>query len=249
MKNAAPLVLHAPSSVLSLRHGLTWVVLAFSAGAVNAGAFLWASRFVSHVTGTVTGLGTSAASLSAVWESTFLVLSFVLGAMGSVLALQARTLRGEPARHAAPLVVAAVLISAVAAIGSTGFAHDEARELLLLGVLGFAMGLMNASVASSTALSVRTTHMTGPASDLGVHLGVAFFSSGEERSKALRMAALRGGKMAAFAGGALLMVPVVREVGALGLLVPASLILFSAHRSFRAAVDSSLALSTRKVTS
>lgn len=240
-------VLHDATSVLSLRHGLTWVLLASSAGAVNAGAFLWAERFVSHVTGAVTRLGTG--TWSAVLESAFLLVSFILGAVGSVLALQARALRGLPARHALPLVVTSLLVSAVALVGHTGFAFSEGRELILLGVLGFAMGLMNASVASSTALAVRTTHMTGPASDFGVSLGVAFFATGAERVSALKVAALRGSKVLGFIAGALLMVPLASTLGSLALFAPAAFILLAAHRSFGLADLSSSSLATRKVTS
>ncbi len=240
-------ILHDAASVLSLRHGVTWVLLALSAGAVNAGAFVWAERFVSHVTGAVTRLGTG--SWSAVLESAFLLLSFVLGAVASVLSLQARTLRGARARHARPLVVVAGLVGAVALVGRTGFADSEGRELILLGVLGFAMGLMNASVASSTELAVRTTHMTGPASDFGVHLGVAFFASGGARVQALKVAALRGSKVLGFLGGALLMVPLAGAVGSLSLLVPAALIVLAAHRSFRLTDSSSFPVVNRKVTS
>lgn len=240
-------VLHDAASVLSFRHGLTWVLLALSAGAVNAGAFLWADRFVSHVTGAATRLGTG--SWSAVLESAFLLLAFILGAVASVRALQARTLRGLPARHALPLVVTSALVSGVALVGHTGFASSEGRELILLGVLGFAMGLMNASVASSTALAVRTTHMTGPASDFGVNLGVAFFASGAERVQALEVAALRGTKVLGFVAGALLMVPLAGALGSLALVAPAACILLAAHRSFGLADLSSSSLTTRKVVS
>jgi len=37
-----------------------------------------------------------------------------------------------------------------------------------MALLAFAMGLMNATVATTTSLAVRTSHMTGPASDFGV---------------------------------------------------------------------------------
>ncbi len=72
----------------------------------------------------------------------------------------------------------------------------------LLSLLAFAMGLQNASVSSTTGLTVRTTHLTGPSTDLGVHLGVACLTTGAERRAALRGAALRGGKIFAFVLGA-----------------------------------------------
>jgi uncharacterized membrane protein YoaK (UPF0700 family) len=94
------------------------------------------------------------------------------------------------------------------------------------------MGLMNASVASSTALAVRTTHMTGPATDLGVHLAVAWLATAEERKTALRLAALRGGKLVFFFLGAALMVPAVRALGYLAFVAPAGFVLVATARSF-----------------
>jgi uncharacterized membrane protein YoaK (UPF0700 family) len=248
----SPVVLHPPESVLTLRHGLSWMLLALSAGAINAGAFVWASSYVTHVTGALTRVSTNVGGAwSAVLESGFLIVTFVLGATASVVMLQARAMRGLKPNHAVPLWLVAGLVAAVALVGRASFTEDG--ELVLLGVLGFAMGLMNASVASSTALSVRTTHMTGPASDLGVSLGMAFFATGEERSQALRLAALRGGKVLAFIGGGLLMWPLVEDLGSLALLVPASLIFFAAQRSFaegaERAVNNNASLEMEKTTS
>jgi uncharacterized membrane protein YoaK (UPF0700 family) len=103
---------------------------------------------------------------------------------------------------------------------------------LLLSLLSFAMGLQNATVATSTGMAIRTTHMTGPATDLGVHLATAFFTGGDARRNALRGAALRGGKIVAFVSGAALMVPVVRVSGYLAFLFPGTIILVATALSF-----------------
>jgi uncharacterized membrane protein YoaK (UPF0700 family) len=94
------------------------------------------------------------------------------------------------------------------------------------------MGLMNATVTTSTALSLRATHMTGQASDFGVHLAVAWLGRGSERRSALSLAAVRGGKLVFFSLGALIMVPAVQAWGYLAFLLPAALVLVAALRSF-----------------
>jgi uncharacterized membrane protein YoaK (UPF0700 family) len=94
------------------------------------------------------------------------------------------------------------------------------------------MGLQNAAVASTTGLAVRTTHLTGPATDLGIHLGAVWLSTGDERRAALRGAALRGGKVLAFMAGAVLAVPLVRACGFLALVAPAAFVLAAAGLSF-----------------
>jgi uncharacterized membrane protein YoaK (UPF0700 family) len=91
---------------------------------------------------------------------------------------------------------------------------------------------MNASVASSTAVAVRTTHMTGPATDFGVSLAVAWFSEGAKRQEALQLAALRGGKLVAFIVGAALMFPLITRVGHAAFLAPALAIAAATVRSF-----------------
>ena len=82
------------------------------------------------------------------------------------------------------------------------------------------MGLQNAAVASTTGLAVRTTHLTGPATDLGIHLGAALFATGQERRAAFKGATLRGGKILSFMVGAGLSVPLANWAGYLSLPVP-----------------------------
>lgn len=232
-----PVTISAPE-VLSLRHGPSWMILALAAGATNAGAFLACQRFVTHVTGTVTRVGLDVGSWSLVAEYGLVLGAFVLGAFLSVFAIQGRTLRGLPARPWAPMAGVAGLLAAAALAGDAGLFGamggpvEEGADFALLCVVALAMGLMNATVASSTALAVRTTHMTGPATDAGVSLGVALFSRGAERAQALRLAALRGGKVLAFALGAAVMVELVGALNYLAFLVPASLVAAATLRSF-----------------
>ncbi|MBC7171185.1 MAG: DUF1275 domain-containing protein, partial [Polyangiaceae bacterium] len=216
----------------------SYLLLAFGAGAVNAGAFLACERFITHVTGTVTRIGLDVRMPLLMLEYTLVLLAFVVGAMSSVLAHKARTLRGAPPRHASPLVVVAAVLGATAvaghlgAFGPLGGTVEEPIDFAFLSVIAFAMGLMNASVATSTALAVRTTHMTGPVSDFAVSLATAWLTVGDERKGALRVAALRGGKVVAFAVGAASMVPAVGALGYLAFGIPAVCVLFAALRSF-----------------
>jgi uncharacterized membrane protein YoaK (UPF0700 family) len=166
------------------------------------------------------------------------VLCFIAGAMASVLFLQGRNERGKQPLHAVPLVVVSLMLAGVAlagnagAFGEFGASVEQPSDFLFLSLLSFAMGLQNASVASITGLAVRTTHMTGPASDLGVHLATAYYANGEARRSSLRGAALRAGKIAAFATGAALMIPAVRAGGYLAFLIPGVIIFVANALSF-----------------
>jgi uncharacterized membrane protein YoaK (UPF0700 family) len=205
-------------AVFSLRHAPSWLLLAFAAGSVNAGAFLACQRFVTHVTGTVTriGLDTEMASWWLVIDYAMVLASFIAGAFASTLFIDARRHQKKEALWAAPLALVSAILVAVSVAGSFGVfgefggSVEGTRDFVLLSILAFAMGLQNASVASTTGNAVRTTHMTGPASDFGVSLGAAFFAEGDARAVAVRAAAVRGGKIVAFITGAAVMVPLAR---------------------------------------
>jgi len=200
--------LHAPQAVFSLRHAPSWLLLAFAAGAVNAIAFLASTRYVTHVTGTVSRIGMDANSVVLALDYGIVLACFVVGAMVAAALLDGRHLRRKRPLHAVPLIAVSGLLAGVAIAGSLGLfgefggAVEGTRDFAFLSILAFAMGLQNAAVATSTGHVVRTTHMTGPATDLGVHLVTALCAAGGARHTALRHAALRIGKIAAFTVGA-----------------------------------------------
>lgn len=234
-----PSVLHTPDSIFSVRHAPSWILLSASSGTVNGLAFLTCAQYVTHVTGTATRLGLESPHAGVALEYAIVVLSFIAGAMCSVLPLQYRVFREKRPLWALPLVVVAGLLIGVALAGPTGafgsFGAPEAVSdppFLLLSLLAFATGLQNAAVATSTGLIVRSTHLTGPATDLGVHLGLVCFAKGEERRGAVRGAILRGGKVIAFVAGAGLALPLSAAAGYLAFLAPAVCVLIAAGLSF-----------------
>ena len=231
--------LHTPDTIYSLRHVPSWLFLAAAAGAVNGFAFLTCEQFASHVTGTATRIGLEWYHVELAVEYSAVLISFLAGAVSSVIWIQARACRGESPRWATPLIAVTLILVATALMGSSGwfgpFAAQVAADpppVVLLSVLAFSMGLQNAAVASTTGLAVRTTHLTGPTTDLGIHLGTALFARGDERSAAIRGAALRGSKILAFIIGAGLSVPLADRFGFLALLAPALLVSIAAMLSF-----------------
>jgi len=244
--------LHTPSTIFSWRHAPSWMLLAFAAGGVNAAAFLACQSFVSHVTGSATKVGMETGIWTVMLDYGLIILFFIFGAMASVPALDGRSHRGKTPLHALPLLLVSLLLAGVAASGALGAfgpfgqTPDQPPSLTLLMLLAFAMGLQNATVATTTGLAVRTTHMTGPASDLGVHLATACFAAGDARRAALKGVALRAGKIASFVLGAAVIVPVARAGEYLAFLVPATMVLVANALSFvPASVPSSAAQSTR----
>ena len=152
-------------------------MLAFNAGAVNAGGFLLVNMYTSHMTGFASMLADN------------LVLGnmkLVLGAVGALLAFTAGAactavmvnwsrqhwLRSE---YALPLLVEAVLLLVFGLMGATLNRQTPFAVPLTLLVLAFTMGLQNALVSKISASQIRTTHMTGVITDLGIELGKLFY--------------------------------------------------------------------------
>lgn len=232
------ITLHTPDTIYAPRHMLSWLALTCAGGAVNGFAFLSCKEFVSHVTGTATSVGLEWHHLGLAIEYALVLASFVVGAIASVIWLQARFYRGQRPRWATPLRAVALILAGAAIVGHNGYFGPFGGQLsdgppfILLSVLAFTMGLQNAAVASTTGLAVRTTHLTGPATDLGIHLGTAFFAGSDERREAFKGAGLRAGKIITFAVGAGLSLPLAERFGYLSLLAPALLISFAAALSF-----------------
>ena len=152
-------------------------LLAFNAGAINAGGFLLVSMYTSHMTGFASMLADN------------LILGnmkLVLGALGALLAFTAgaalTAMLVNWSRHnwsrsevALPLLVEALLLLIFGLMGATLSRQTPFAVPLTLLVLAFTMGLQNALVSKISASQIRTTHMTGVITDLGIELGKLFY--------------------------------------------------------------------------
>lgn len=200
------MVLFEADEVLSWRYLPAWAALAFASGTVNAGAYFACERTVTHVTGIVSRIGMAPTALQSA-EFFLVFVAFGLGAATSVLLIDGRYHRTKRPLYTAPLRLTSLLLALVAvlgwrgAFGDFGTTVDLTADFALLVLLAFASGLQNAAVSTMTRLMVRTTHMTGHATDLGTGLALLAFTVGDARTKALRGALLRGGKVVAFAAG------------------------------------------------
>lgn len=241
MNAKSPLL--AASSVHDQRNLPMWVALSFAAGAVNATALAGCQRFVSHVTGTMTRVGADYDSLRLLVDYGAVLAAFVVGAMTSFWAIDGRRLQGKSPAVAFPLLlVASVLVvvgvaGVLGAFGPFGRTVETTGDFVMLGLLAFAMGLQNASVATTSGMIVRTTHMTGPLTDLSIALA-AYVSSGipdDVRETARKSLKLRGSKVMGFILGAFVAAWFARRVEYAAFFLPA---LFVAVAAFmlRAAV-------------
>ncbi len=235
MANLPPLL--PADAVHDQRHIGLWMALTFSAGAVNATALAACQRFVTHVTGTLSRLGADFDQAALFVEYGVVLFCFVLGAMTSVVLLDGRRLRHREPWPVAPLLLVAAVIAAVGALGLSGVfgafgtTVETTGDFALLSMLAFAMGLQNAAVATTTGMIVRTTHMTGPMTDLAIALATTLSGGPEVAVAAARRSVwLRGSKIVAFALGALAATVLARELGYGTFFLPAIVTLLAAGR-------------------
>lgn len=153
------------------------LVLAGVAGATNAGGILAVGRYTSHVTGTLSSLADDVGLGHAELAGTALSVlgAFVAGAfLSSVLVQWARSAR-LASEFALPLAIEAALLLAFALLGGTLHRWTGWGPALTLCLLSFMMGLQNAIITKMSHGVVRTTHVTGLVTDIGVELGRAAF--------------------------------------------------------------------------
>lgn len=194
------------------------------------------------MSGTATRVGLGGLS-ELVGDATMLLLGFVAGAATSVLLVARSSRRGAAPAYWLPLVLMSALLGAIAFTGRAGWfgpfdVTDEVPWGMLLP-LAFSMGLLNAAVTTATGAVVRSTHVTGPATDLGVSLGLAIVAGGDARARELEAALLRAGKVVGFIVGAAAAVPIAGRIGYLAFLPPAAVILLVTALSFRRAPSAS----------
>jgi len=149
--------------------------LAFVAGAVNAGGFLAVRQYTSHMSGIVSAMADNLAigSIPLVLAGMTAVLSFVLGASSTAMLGRWARHRKLESEYVLPLIVEAIMLIL---FGLTGRVFEGRRVLGTVMLLCFTMGLQNAIITRVSGAVVRTTHLTGMVTDVGIKLGRMFYA-------------------------------------------------------------------------
>ena len=153
---------------------LSWV-----AGYTNVITFIVCAVVTSHATGNVTHFGkgladwlTGSGGGGATREVVYfggLVLAFFLGAVFSGCMTEGARRAGFRSKYVLPVALQAVLLSGMC-VGLDLYieAGTPALFYAITGVASFAMGLQNATITRVSGAVVRTTHLTGVVTDLGL---------------------------------------------------------------------------------
>lgn len=141
-------------------------VLAFIAGLVNAVGYLgFRHESISNMTGnsSLLGIALGQADGSEILHWSLAIAAFVLGTMLSGMIVQQSTLKlGR--RYGVALTLESLLL--FAAVPLLDASHSAGLYLASI-----AMGLQNGMVSAYSGAVVRTTHVTGIFTDLGIYLG------------------------------------------------------------------------------
>ena len=150
------------------------LLLAFNAGAINAGGFLVLHMYTSHMTGFASQLadGLVLGNTTLLLNALGALLAFLTGAAVCAILVNWGRQHRLHSVYALPLLLEAALLlpfglmGAITLTWSTPFAVP-----LTVLLLAFMMGLQNAVASKTSGGSIRTTHMTGNITDLGMELG------------------------------------------------------------------------------
>jgi len=147
-------------------------LLASIAGAVNAAAFHAAGFFSANMTGNVSALSFRLAQgdVRAICFLTGIIASFVTGSTFSALLINAGHRRRTHAIYAYSILAEALLLTLVMVVYRNLPLSDRAAYLILS--LSFLMGLQNAVVTRISNARIRTTHVSGMLTDIGIELAV-----------------------------------------------------------------------------
>ncbi|MBX3402487.1 MAG: DUF1275 family protein [Phycisphaeraceae bacterium] len=149
------------------------ITLAWVAGYTNIVALLTCGHVTSHVTGTASDLGKGVAT--GTWGlaafSLWLLAAFFIGAVLSGMTTEFGRRRNWESIYVLPMAIEAVLL-ALFGLGVELHEHGTIERgaplYLMTAAASMAMGLQNATITRISNGVVRTTHVTGVLTDLGL---------------------------------------------------------------------------------
>ena len=149
-------------------------LMAFNAGAINAGGFMVLHLYTSHMTGFLSMLadhlvlGNTALVLAALGA----LMAFMSGAAVSAMLVNWARILGLRSSFALPLLLVALLMLLFGLVGTVTMDWKTLFAVpMTVLLLSFMMGVQNATLTKMSHATIRTTHMTGVVTDLGIELG------------------------------------------------------------------------------
>lgn len=152
------------------------LALTFIAGAINAGGFLAVGQYTSHMSGIFSAMADNMAlgTFDLVLLGLSAFVPFVMGAACSAMLINWGRRHDLASHHALPLMLEAALLLGFGLLGWLAY-PSTAFVVIAVPLLCFIMGLQNATVTKISGARMRTTHVTGIVTDIGIELGKLFY--------------------------------------------------------------------------
>ncbi len=155
-----------------------WMILAFQAGLLNIGGLMACHSFVSHVTGfaTLFSLEYESGNYPQALGLLIIPLTFLLGCMVSGILVDLRLKLKKDPKYYIVFGFLFLLTLAIAVggfnngFGEFGLPLSSVRGYILVSLLCFTCGVQNGTITLVSKSVVRTTHLTGVTTDLGIGL-------------------------------------------------------------------------------
>jgi uncharacterized membrane protein YoaK (UPF0700 family) len=202
-------------------------LLGVTAGFVNAAGFLAFSVLTTNVTGHAALFAErialqdwKTARVIALWMFLFLAGAFISSLIVS------RVGRNQRFSYVIPILIEMLILLAVA-LGGYQYSHSLVSKEIFAGSLLFAMGLQNSLVSIVSGSVVRTTHLTGTFTDLGIELAQVIQKGGADNSALKSGIKLRLAIIFFFMCGALSGAYLFRYMSFYAFMAPAAILLFT----------------------
>lgn len=160
-------------------------LLSFVAGIVNVTGFFAFHQLTTNVTGHFAFFADEIVQVHFDTALVYLlyIVSFFLGAFVSNLLVEFMVDREVRLTNVIPVLIEIAILATIAILSYE--TQNIAPNVMVCSLL-FAMGLQNALVTSISNAQVRTTHLTGLFTDLGIELSQIFFFKKEEQRVRLK---------------------------------------------------------------
>ncbi len=208
------------------------ILLSGVAGMVNVIGFFSVARLTTNVTGHFAFFAAEIYQLQFHIGLNYLsyILAFLLGSFFSSLLVEYYMKRNERSVYVYPILLECILLLVVTFIFSKQLKNLEHIIALLLL---FAMGLQNALVTKISNAVVRTTHLTGLFTDLGIELSQLFFyTDASAKTKLLASIKLRLSIITSFFISGIIAGYAFTHIGIISLFIPAGLLIVGLYYDY-----------------
>jgi uncharacterized membrane protein YoaK (UPF0700 family) len=163
-------------------------LLSFVAGIVNVTGVLSVNTLTTNVTGHFAYFAEEIMKRDYAAAITFFVFTifFLLGAFTSNFLAELISRKYPNLSHVIPISLEMIILIGVGIFGIASDLSSSEGKWIAFSML-FAMGIQNSLVTKISQSTVRTTHLTGLFTDLGIELSQLFFYKQPEENKKLKI--------------------------------------------------------------